>query len=482
MAEADMGNQAVTMLEKAGYIPAREKWTPVDEALYGVEKLFRIKKERADKLLLNAAKFSVDHWFNNSGWYHVYCNEFDFKPDHIKTKEDLVKIPVVSHRFFKTYLEGPEFSKWISQITIGEIEEPKITERNPTLDDVIEAYDEKGLLAAYSSGTSGRFSFIPKDGLTFNRSQYCLGKMGISEILGEWYDPEAYAFLLGPNPSKTNMWVGKVVSLMDHVYRDVQYAFDRDITTQIVRLSLGDTKGFSERLMATVMKLINTTHSMIPRIIEWLEERYENGDKVFIAEAPFILQALLSRLEEEGKTFDFGDRGAIITGGGWKTHQEEKIPLGSFRKKVEEVLGVPEELNVDLYTMVESNWHAIHCPEGHYLHMPPSIVYPMVLDQNYQPLGYGDTGRFAFIDTLANSYPGAIVTGDMVTLHEECPACGRTGPVLEPEVSRASGEEIRGCAEEMRRLMDEQTPELLHDLVCTPDRSRMPMMLIDRET
>jgi hypothetical protein len=70
----------------------------------------------------------------------------------------------------------------------------------------------------------------------------------------------------------------------------------------------------------------------------------------------------------------------------------------------------------------------------------------------------------------------------MVTLHKECPVCERTGPVLEPEISRASGEEVRGCAEEMRRLMDEQTPELLHDLVCTPDRSRMPMMLIDKES
>ena len=55
------------------------------------------------------------------------------------------------------------------------------------------------------------------------------------------------------------------------------------------------------------------------------------------------------------------------------------------------------------------------------------------------------------------------------------------GPVLEPEVRRASGEEVRGCAEEMRRLIDEQTPELLHDLVCTPDMSRMPLMLLEKE-
>jgi len=40
---------------------------------------------------------------------------------------------------------------------------------------------------------------------------------------------------------------------------------------------------------------------------------------------------------------------------------------------------------------------------------------------------------------------------------------------------------VRGCAEEMRRIMDEQTPELLHDLVCAPDRSRIPLMLLQSE-
>ena len=77
--------------------------------------------------------------------------------------------------------------------------------------------------------------------------------------------------------------------------------------------------------------------------------------------------------------------------------------------------------------------------------------------------------------------PGAIITGDMVKLYEKCPVCDRVGPVLAPEVRRASGEEVRGCAEEMRRLIDEQTPELMHDLVCTPDMSRMPLMLLEKD-
>jgi hypothetical protein len=39
-----------------------------------------------------------------------------------------------------------------------------------------------------------------------------------------------------------------------------------------------------------------------------------------------------------------------------------------------------------------------------------------------------------------------------VRMLEHCPVCDRPGPVLDPEVKRAKGEEVRGCAEELRRI------------------------------
>jgi len=38
-------------------------------------------------------------------------------------------------------------------------------------------------------------------------------------------------------------------------------------------------------------------------------------------------------------------------------------------------------------------------------------------------------------------------------MYEHCPVCDRPGPVLEPEIHRATGEEARGCAEEVRRAL-----------------------------
>ena len=95
----------------------------------------------------------------------------------------------------------------------------------------------------------------------------------------------------------------------------------------------------------------------------------------------------------------------------------------------------------------------VNCQEGHYLHIPINYYHAMVLDDEFKPVGFNEWGRFAFMDGTTYSYPGFIITGDKVRMLEECPVCGRPGPVLEPEVSRLAGKEMRGCAEEVRRMI-----------------------------
>ena len=158
-------------------------------------------------------------------------------------------------------------------------------------------------------------------------------------------------------------------------------------------------------------------------------------------------------MEREGKRFEFGDRGLVGTGGGWKISEDKRISSADFRKRVEEVLGIPETRCSDVYAMIEANAIMNTCPEGHYFHIPYTWFKPLVLDKSLMPAGYGEWGRFAFLDALAGSYPGFIITGDQVRMLEHCPVCDRPGPVLEPEVQRAPSVEMRGCAEEVRRVL-----------------------------
>ena len=100
----------------------------------------------------------------------------------------------------------------------------------------------------------------------------------------------------------------------------------------------------------------------------------------------------------------------------------------------------------------EANFNAASCDYG-YLHLP-SIVEPMILDEEMKPMEYGNEGRFAFLDPLANSYPGFIATEDKMRILEHCPKCSRPGPVIE-SISRMPGAEDRGCAVAITKILQE---------------------------
>ena len=118
-----------------------------------------------------------------------------------------------------------------------------------------------------------------------------------------------------------------------------------------------------------------------------------------------ILDAFMDGLEQQGKRFEFGERLKLVSGGGWKTKKERILP-DRFRKKAEEILGIPDTCCLDMYGMTEMNTMTATCPEGHYYHMPYTWFKPLVLDQSLTPVGYGKQGRFAFLDASARSYPG----------------------------------------------------------------------------
>jgi hypothetical protein len=77
----------------------------------------------------------------------------------------------------------------------------------------------------------------------------------------------------------------------------------------------------------------------------------------------------------------------------------------------------------------------------------------MVLGEDLKPLGYGQYGRFAFLDPLPDSFPGFFITGDRVKMMESCPVCDRVGPVIESDVSRMQGAEGKGCSAIMADMM-----------------------------
>jgi hypothetical protein len=433
----------------ARYIPPRETWTPVDEALFGPIDLYRVPLEDAQAMQLKAITYAFTRHYNNNSFYHEYCTTRGVSPSDIKTVDDLFKIPLIPDLTFKQYPTGKDFARWIGSVFTGDLPKVVIKGSNPTFDEVISAFNASGMVVTYSSGTSGRFTFIPRDQKTFLTGQYGLAKSAINMWAGDLFETDGY--LLLPNPAKTNVFVGKVTSVYLDIANDIQIAIDREITTKEIQTAMSNGPGLKGRLFSYVQNRMQ--EKTIGKIIQWLERHDKAGKTVSLVGAPYLLYFVLQKLQADGKNFDLGEDSYVLTGGGWKVRENIRLPVKDFRKQVDDVLGIPEASCFDLYAMVEGNGWMVQCPEGHYLHLPYTYYKPFVLNEDLMPAGYGELGRFAFLDALAGSYPGFIITGDQVRMYEHCPVCDRPGPVLEPEIHRATGEEVRGCAEELRRAL-----------------------------
>jgi hypothetical protein len=134
----------------------------------------------------------------------------------------------------------------------------------------------------------------------------------------------------------------------------------------------------------------------------------------------------------------------LVTGGGWKSFQGDALSRKELTRLVLATLGIESAHCIDVYSTSELNCHFRTCRQGHY-HIPP-LIEPVVLDEALSGTpGESGSGMLAFLDPFALSYAGFVITGDVGTLrHGRC-ECGLPGPVLEGEVLRAPGMEIRGC-------------------------------------
>jgi phenylacetate-coenzyme A ligase PaaK-like adenylate-forming protein len=441
----------------APYIPQQDTWNPVDKSLYQPLDPYRVPVEEAQEMQLNAIKFTFIHHYNNNYFYHKYCEMRDVRPDDIKTLDDLDKIPLISDVTFKQYPSGREFARWLATMFTGDLPKIVIKGSNPTYDEVINAFNAAGMVITYSSGTSGQCTIIPRDQKTFLAAECAVAKSVAS--MADQADAHAHLisadhiYLLSPNPKKTNLFIGKASNLSFDLIKDgdVQYAMDREITIELLQMAMSPKKGLKGKVISFVQN--RTEQKIVDRTIQWLERYDRTKDTITVSGPPFMLFSIMNTLERDGKHFDFGERGMVATGGGWKINEYARVSHVGFRKQVQDVLGIPETHCLDIYGMCEGNGFMVQCPEGHYLHTPYTYFKPLVTDDDLTPIGYGGWGRFAFLDASAQSYPGFIISGDRVRMLERCPVCNRPGPVLEPEVQRAKGEEERGCAEEVRRTL-----------------------------
>jgi hypothetical protein len=135
----------------------------------------------------------------------------------------------------------------------------------------------------------------------------------------------------------------------------------------------------------------------------------------------------------------FAPYSAYLLGGGFKNTSAPD----RWEERLCGFLGVTDLR--ECYGMQESLAPARRCHQDRY-HVPPYLVPFALHPDTGEPLPRRgvQTGRFAFLDLLVESYWGGLITGDEVTIHwdEHC-GCGRSGVFIDRTVQRYS-EKIGG--------------------------------------
>ena len=236
----------------ARFTPLKNQWTPVDTALYKPTTFFT-NLEQAPQTLLPAIKYSFTHHYKNNTLYHSLCQTNDITPDTIKTQEDILKIPLLPDTFFKDYPDDKNFLKWLDTIYTGKLPTPTLQSSNPTHDDIIETMNQLKVNIMFTSGTSGKFSFIPRDATSWSRLNYN-AIHSVAELMN--YDYNDTVLLLIPDPRETNLTIACLFGIAFELYdpKNINIALEKTkITTQFLRMQRAQAIGIREKIKAKAL-------------------------------------------------------------------------------------------------------------------------------------------------------------------------------------------------------------------------------------
>ena len=421
-----------------------------------LDKLIRPESYYADEkeireLRFKAIKAAHKYHYENNQFYRKHCKSKGIG-DEI-TEKDLPKLLIPSEVYKSYPMDFPEenvreFTNWLRGVSSVEI--PEIEGKPRSLDDMLERFDRKGLLLGFSSGTSGRMTFLPRDKFT----QEMLVKSYVATVDANVKLEKGKEYFILGIPKKSYLqiaWNGRNTSNAISP-GNVFYAFE-ELSADIVRIRTGKLKNFKERIMRKLISL------MLPRVERKAEEKLIKklqefkGRRVIFLAPPWMIANVARKIIERGIDARLREDSIISSTGGFKGRKP--IDRKELNRLIEEAFGVSADRYTDLYGMTESNSIIMECFAGHVKHFPPWIE-PILFDEQLEPIEpHGKTvGRYGFIEPSSLSFPGFILTGDRITVDwDGCDQDNLNGPVV-LNIERITGVEERGCAGVLSRTFE----------------------------
>ena len=285
---------------------------------------------------------------------------------------------------------------------------------------------KSGVFLSFSSGTSGRLSFVPRDAATFRALLQNGATYADPDLPLHGFD----CLVAGPR--------GEGIGLLDagnglaRASLRSHFLFDRALTADDVR---GPAAGWLDAA---------GVEAAYAGAFEFLRAAHGDGHRVLVFGAPFQVRRLCERIAAGVGRLPSAEGSLVVTGGGWKAFSGERLARPELLRLVAATLGIGAGQCIDAYSTCELNAALSSCRHGRY-HVPP-LLEAVVLDEALTGvLGRPGEGLLAFLDPFALSYPGFVITGDRAVLDFGRCGCGRAGAFVDGEIQRTAGAEVRGC-------------------------------------
>ncbi len=378
-----------------------------------------------------------------------------------------------SDGIFKSYrqewLDNHDFSsmnRWLSEIHHQRLETqvPGIS----TIDTWADSLADASIKLVFSSGTSGTFSFVPRSTADWIKARD-VNMLYLAQMLAARLSLSSLRFLAKSMPAAALVqFVGKsglpdfdgvflgfrqgrmgnqvLIPELASLFKRQSYLYEIEMPAEVLRLLFRGTGDEKER--AVIQELQNTISGAgkeenYSRIIQSMMVSTKSGQKVFIFGAPYQLMELCEIATNKWPRLSLKKGSLVLFGGGWKSFNGEAVERENLINMMSRTFGLPPEMVLEGYSMTEISVLMLRCASGRF-HIPP-VIEPVIYDEELNPVAGRDiSGRFGFLDPLAVSYPGFIISSDFVHMVDSECACGLHGPAI-INISRAHGQEVKGC-------------------------------------
>jgi hypothetical protein len=247
-----------------------------------------------------------------------------------------------------------------------------------SIDEWADRLGSSGIRLVYSSGTSGAFSFVPRDATHWasarNANIACLAGLLTRRLTGNQHagmlprlvstarltDSLVRAVLRDFDAVFLGFRHGRMgnqalIQELAPLFRRRCFLYDIDLSASALRGLRGPASADGQRdeVESLTAEVVTRREENYRRVLSSISESTGRGNRVFIFGAPFQFRELCEFAAGMKDELALKQGSIVLFGGGWKSFTGETVERESLVGKLLETFGLPQEMVLEGYSMTE---------------------------------------------------------------------------------------------------------------------------------